>query len=186
MKRVIIVHQWMAGANGDWRPWLKKELKSDGYDVLIPEMPDIDTPIIEKWIDKLTEVVGEPDQNTFFVGHSIGCQAILRYLETVDSPIGGAVFVAGWFDLKNLESKEVEDIARPWFETPIDFDKVHSVLPKATLIISDSDPFGCFEENRKKFTKIVTKEIVMHNAGHITAEDGFTELPEALNELVTM
>ena len=54
------------------------------------------------------------------------------------------------------------------------------------MIISDSDPFGCFEENRKKFTKIVTKEIVMHNAGHITAEDGFTELPEALNELVTM
>jgi len=188
--RVIIVHQWMAGADGDWRPWLKSELEKLGHEVLVPEMPDIDTPIIEKWVGKLAEVVGVPDKDTYFVGHSIGCQTILRYLDshrfkTLET-IGGAVFVAGWFNLKNFEDEETKEIARPWIETPINLDKVKTVLPKSTLIISENDPYDCFEENKAKFAQIMTKGIVMPNAGHITAEDGFTKLPEALSELKSL
>jgi len=151
MKRVIIVHQWMVGADGDWRPWLKGELEKPGYEVLVPEMPDIDAPIIKKWVGKLAEIVGTPDSDTYFVGHSIGCQTIIRYLETINTPIGGAVFVAGWFNLKNLESQEEIEIAKPWIETFIDLAKVKSILPKATLIISDNDLFDCLEENKVKF-----------------------------------
>ena len=120
MKRVILVHRWSGGPSDDWRPWLQDELGQRGYNVLSPEMPDMDTPVIEKWVGKLREVVGVPDADTYFVGHSIGCQAILRYLETIDTPVGGALFVAGWFDLKNLEDDETEKIAKPWIETPID------------------------------------------------------------------
>ena len=177
----------MAGAEGDWRPWLKKELEKGGYEVAMPEMPDIDTPVIEKWVSKLAEVAGEPDENTFFIGHSIGCQAILRYLDShLFKPfgkVGGAIFVAGWFDLKNLESKDVEDIARPWIGLPINPNKIRRVLPKSALIISDNDPFGCFEENKKRFEEIGSKIVVMHNAGHITKEDGFEELPMIVEEL---
>lgn len=183
MKRIIIVHQWMVGAEGDWRPWLRTELQKLGYKVLVPEMPDIDTPVIGKWVAKLAEVVGKPDADTYFVGHSIGCQAIMRYLETIDTPVGGAVFVAGWFNLENLEDNETEEIARPWIETPIDLEKVKSVLPRATLIISENDPFGCLEQNKAKFAQVMTKGIVMPNAGHLSAEDGFTELPVVLDEL---
>ncbi|HEY4515639.1 MAG TPA: alpha/beta hydrolase [Candidatus Paceibacterota bacterium] len=186
MKRVIVVHQWMAGVDGDWRPWLKTELEKRGYEVSVPEMPDIDTPVIEKWVNKLSEVVGKPDSDTYFVGHSIGCQTILRYLETINTPVGGAVFVAGWFNLQNLESPEIEEIARPWIETSINLVKVKSVLPKSTLIISDNDPFGCLEENKAKFAQIMTKEIVMPNAGHLSAEDGFIELPIIIDELESL
>jgi len=187
MKRVIIVHQWMAGADGDWRPWLKAELEKLGYKVLVPEMPDIDTPIIERWVGKLAEVVGIPDKDTYFVGHSIGCQTILRYLDSYRfkplETVGGAVFVAGWFNLENLEDEETVAIAKPWIETPINLEKVKAVLPKSTLIISDNDPFGCFEENKAKFAQIMTKGIIMPNAGHLSAEDGFTELPVIIDEL---
>jgi uncharacterized protein len=177
----------MAGANGDWRPWLKTELKKLGYEVIVPEMPDIDTPVIEKWVGKLAEVVGTPDKDTYFVGHSIGCQTILRYLDSYRfkplETVGGAVFVAGWFNLENLEDEGSKEIARPWIETPINLDKIKTVLPRATLIISENDPYDCFEENKAKFAQIMTKGIVMPNAGHLTAEDGFTKLPEVLSEL---
>lgn len=186
MKRVVIVHQWMAGADGDWRPWLKDELIKRGHEVLIPEMPDIDRPVIEKWVGKLAEVVGKPDKNTYFIGHSIGCQTILRYLDHyIFEPletVGGAIFVAGWFDLKNLENDEIVAIARPWIETQISPVGIQTVLPKSTLIISDNDPFDCFEENKQRFAEIGSKIVVMHNAGHITAEDGYLKLPEALDE----
>ncbi|MCX6715781.1 MAG: NYN domain-containing protein, partial [Candidatus Taylorbacteria bacterium] len=93
-KRVVIVHRWSGGPNDDWRPWLKNELEKNGCEVFVPEMPDTEAPIIEKWVNCLSKIVGVPDSNTYFIGHSIGCQAILRYLETVNTLVGGAIFVA--------------------------------------------------------------------------------------------
>lgn len=190
MKRIIIVHQWMAGADGDWRPWLRAELEKLGHQVLVPEMPDIDTPVIEKWVGKLAEVVGEPDKDTYFVGHSIGCQTILRYLSAYCleplQNVGGAIFVAGWFDLQNLESDEVAQIAAPWLKPIPNFEGIKTVLPRSTLFISDNDPYGAFEYNKEQFKKIGSKIVVMHNAGHIQKQDGFEQLPEALDELKKM
>jgi len=182
MKRIVIVHRWQGGPNDDWRPWLKTELEKRGYQVLVPEMPDTNTPVIEKWVHKLAEVVGEPDKDTYFVGHSIGCQAILRYLETINTPVGGAIFVVGWFNLENMETDEEKKTAEPWITRPIDLTKVRQVLPKSTLVISDDDPYDCFEENKKKFGELGSKIVILHNAGHITAEDGYTELPEVLSD----
>ena len=184
MKRIILVHQWMAGAQGDWRPWLKAELEKLGYEVLLPDMPNIDTPIIEEWVGHLLRIVGTSDKNTYFVGHSIGCQTIIRYLETVERAVGGALFVAGWFNLDNLEDEETERIAKPWIETLIDTEKVKKVLPKSTLVISDNDPYGAFEENKRKFVELGSKIVVLHNAGHITQEDGFKEAPILIEEFL--
>jgi predicted alpha/beta hydrolase family esterase len=167
MKRVFIIHGWSGSPETNWLPWLKKELEQQGYEVVAPAMPDTDTPDIEAWVEKLAEVVGKPDEQTYFIGHSIGCQAILRYLETIKTPVGGALFVAGWFNLEGLDEEETT-IARPWLETPINTEKVKNVLPKSILIISDNDDFGAFEENKEKFASFVTHTIVLPNAGHIT------------------
>ncbi|MEX0931221.1 MAG: alpha/beta fold hydrolase [Candidatus Paceibacterota bacterium] len=168
MKRVIILHRWEGGSHDDWRPWLKAELEQKGYEVLVPDMPDTDVPDIEKWVNKLTEIVGTPDSETYFIGHSIGCQTILRYLETINTPVGGALFVAGWFDLENLEDEEVAEIAQSWIETPIDIEKIKDVLPKSILLISKDDPYGAFQENVDKFSQFVTHTSVFDHAGHFT------------------
>ena len=62
-------------------PWLQQQLEQRGFEVFQPEMPDTDTPVISAWINHLKEVVGTPDQDAYFVAGSIGCQALLRYLE---------------------------------------------------------------------------------------------------------
>lgn len=185
MKRVFIIHGWSGSPDTNWLPWLKKELEEKGCEVHVPSMSDKEDPVIEEWVSKLTEVVGKPDSDTYFVGHSIGCQAILRYLETVDTPVAGALFVAGWFDLKNLEDDETEQVAKPWIEIPIDIEKITSVLPKSILLISDDDPYDAFEENKEKFGTFVSKTTVLHNAEHIT-EDVEPAVLEAFDELVSL
>lgn len=180
-KRVIVVHGWGGGSTDNWLPWLKSELEKLGHEVLVPDMPDTDSPVIEKWLDYLSKVVGTPDRNTFFIGHSIGCQAILRYLETIDKPVGGAIFVAGWFDL-DVDNEEEEKIAKPWVERAINLEKVGSVLPKSILIISDDDPHGSFEENKKKFEEFGSKIVVLHKAEHITG----TSEPAILSEFSSL
>jgi len=187
MSRIIIIHRWSGGSEDDWRPWLRAELTKAGHEVLVPEMPERDLPVIEKWVGRLAEVVGKPDGDTYFVGHSIGCQAILRYLDAhrfaPTETVGGAVFVAGWFNLKNLEDDEARTIARPWMERSIDVAKIKAVLPKSTLVISDNDPYDTFEENKQKFGELGSGIVVVHGAGHITADDGFVEASVVLSEV---
>lgn len=187
MKKVIIVHRWEGNSQSDWYTWLKTELEKLGCQVLVPDMPDTDTPVIEKWVGKLAQVVGVPDKNTYFVGHSIGCQTILRYLDSYRfgplETVGSAVFVAGWFNLDNLENDEVKEVARPWIETPINSVKIQTVLPESTLFISENDPYNCLEENKRRFAEIMTKGILVPFAGHFTSEDGYKTIPSVLDEL---
>ncbi|KKU21207.1 MAG: hypothetical protein UX31_C0020G0013 [Candidatus Nomurabacteria bacterium GW2011_GWA1_46_11] len=72
MKRVFIIHRWDGNPTEDWYQWLKKELEGRGFEVFVPAMPEPDEPKIETWIPFLSQLVGTPDANTFFVGHSIG------------------------------------------------------------------------------------------------------------------
>lgn len=185
MKRVFIIHRWSGGPEDDWRPWLSYQLQAKGYDVFVPEMPDTHIPTIEKWVAKIAEIVGTPDIETHFIGHSIGCQAIMRYLQTlpVGTHVGRAVFVAGWFNLAGLDSEggDVADIARPWIETPINFEAIKNVCQNIDVFLSSNEPYGYTEYNKEVFeNKLNANVTILPDRGHFTEDDGVIELPEVL------
>ena len=99
MKKAYIVHRWDGGPESDWYPWLKNELEKKGFIVYIPEMPNTQHPKIEEWLPHLKKIVGKWNENTLFVGHSVGCQAILRLMEGSDKKAGGVYLVAPWMKL---------------------------------------------------------------------------------------
>ena len=62
-------------------------------------MPDTANPKIKEWVSELEKQVSELDENTYFVGHSIGCQTIMRYLENKETrKIGGILFATPWLN----------------------------------------------------------------------------------------
>lgn len=185
-KRVFIVHGWDGSPKSDWNPWLKEELEAKGFEVHSPAMPNPEEPKIETWVPFLAKNVGIADEQTYFVGHSIACQTILRFLEKLpeNKKIGGAVFVAGFFTLTNLEDKETEEIAKPWIETPIDLKKVKSRLNKSIAIFSDDDPYVPLDNQYDFREKIGSKIIIEHNMGHFNEGTGITQLPIALKSLL--
>ena len=186
MKRAFIVHGWGGHPEEAWMPWLKTELEKLGVQVYALSMPDTDHPRIETWVPYLAENVGTPDSETYLVGHSIGCQTIIRYLETINTPIGGALFVAGWFTLMNSTPDEIP-IREPWITTPINFAKVKINSPKMSAILSDDDDVVPLEENRKLFQEnLGVQAFVEHGKGHFSGGDNITELPLALEELKKM
>lgn len=185
-KRVFIVHGWDGSPKSDFNPWLKKELEAKGFEVIAPAMPNPEEPKIETWVPYLAKVVGEVDENTFFVGHSIACQTILRFLENLpkNKKVGGAVFVAGFFTLTNLEDKETEEIAKSWIETPINLKRVKSHLPKSIAIFSDNDPYVLLN-NKDRFVKeLGSKIIIEHNMAHFNEDAGIIKLPIALKSVL--
>lgn len=181
-KRIFIIHRWDGAPDKDWLPWAKEELEKKGYEVVVPEMPNTEEPKIEEWIPFLSNLVGEVDGNTFFIGHSVGCQTIMRYLETIyPEKIGGIIFVAPWFNLINLEDDDSEMIAKPWIENPIDLEKIKSATDNITVFMSDNDPFVPLTDKEIFESKLNARMIVSNNKGHFTQDDGVAELPEIIN-----
>lgn len=188
MKRVYIIHGWGGSPDEPLHKWLKSELEKSGFEVITPKMPNPNKPVIEEWVSKLKEIAGTtPDKDSILVGHSIGCQTILRYLEEIKTSgfVGGVVFIAPWLYLENLEREEERLIAKPWVDTKIHNPNVFKHIPQGKMvsIFSDNDPYVP-EGNRELFEKGFGARIVVeNNKGHFTAEDGVTELPSALEAI---
>ena len=183
MKRVFIIHGWGGHPKEAWFPWLKQELEKKGFLVEVPAMPDTDNPKIEAWVPLLAKLVGKPDKDTYFVGHSIGCQTILRYLETVREQVGGAVFVAGWFTLKGLNEQE-QAIVRPWLDKSIDFASIKKVLKTAVAIFSDNDNWVDLDNATAFEKKLGARTIIEQQKGHFSGSDNVNELPSALDAVL--
>ena len=79
--RIFLIHGWGGSPRGDWLPWAKDELENRGYEVVTPLMPNTNIPEISAWVTHLSTLVGQIRSSDIFIGHSIGCQTILRYLE---------------------------------------------------------------------------------------------------------
>jgi len=97
--KIYIIHRWEGNPKADWYVWLKNQLQDMGFLANILEMPNSEKPNIKQWTAFVREKAGEPDNNTLFIGHSVGCQAILRYLQNSKNSALGIICVSGWFTL---------------------------------------------------------------------------------------
>jgi hypothetical protein len=182
MKKVYIVHGWGGRSSSEaWFGWLREQCKNKGIEIIFFDMPNTEEPKIEEWVGFLRENVIGLDNETYFIGHSIGCQAVLRFLETLNSSvkIGGAIFVAPWMELDmntiEEEGQEVVEIAKPWMETPINFDKIKKHTSNFLCVLSDNDPYVPL--NNKEFfeEKLGAKTVIKHDEEHF---NGTSEIPE--------
>lgn len=189
-KRVFIVHGWGGNPGECWFPWLRHALQQQGFDVIVPQLPDTENPKIENWVPALSKVVGVADESTYFVGHSMGCQTIARFIETLPEGIrvGGAVFVAGFFKrLTGLESEEgAQKMADAWLNAPIDLQKVKLHLPSSIAIFSDNDPYVPMDNEDAFRSELGSTIIEEHALGHFNDSAGVKELPSVLEAILEL
>jgi hypothetical protein len=185
VKKAYIVHGWGGNSKSEWFPWLKKELELKGFETVVFDMPETENPKIETWVKYLEDNIQNLNEETILIGHSIGCQTILRYLEKLPENIKvrKIILVAPWYTLFNLEEEDLP-IAKPWLETPIDEKKVSGhIIEKIICIFSDNDPYVS-AENQKIFSEKYNAEIIIeHSKGHFSEDDGIIELPVVLENI---
>jgi len=181
-KRVFLIHGWEGRPDNHWFPYLSLELKANGFEVSAPQMPNATNPKVAEWIAFLREYVGTPDKNTYFVGHSLGCIAVARYLQSlpVGAKVGGCVFVAGFSGRLNIP-----EIAE-FYSLPFDPEKAKAHGAHFTMIFSDNDPYVPMEKSLEFARQLGAKTILERGKGHFTAHDGVTALPSTLSSLLTM
>ena len=187
MKRVFIIHGWGGSPKEPMIAWLTKNCNKH-FETTTPEMPETDNPQIKKWIPKLKEIVKNPNDETYFIGHSIGCQTILRYLESLPEKkkVGGAILIAPWFYLSDLETEEEKVIAKEWTEKEMNFKKILSHTKDIVCIFSEDDEVVPLA-NKDSFKKnLGAKIIIEKNKGHFTEDDGVVTNETALRELLKL
>jgi predicted alpha/beta hydrolase family esterase len=192
-ERAFIVHGYLGYPTEAWLPWLKAALEKRGYQVWLPAMPHPDRPAIPEWIDFIGQLVGKPDAKTVMIAHSIGCVAVLHYLETLGKcaeSVGKTVLVASRFPT-GMSPEEADkkiagdEILKPWLTARVDPKSARIAAGKCTVILSDNDPYVPIDEARASFQEDFGAEIIIeHGKGHFNEDDNITELPSALSAAV--
>jgi predicted alpha/beta hydrolase family esterase len=184
MRRVYLIHGWEGYPEEGWRPWLRNKLIQEGFQVFVPAMPDTAHPSLERWLPHLQKVVKKPDLDTFFVGHSLGCITILRYLEALgkDQHVGGTVLVAGFGH--DLEYEGYENELASFFKKEINWEKIKNQCSRFVAIHSDNDPWVPMKHNNLFVEKLNAESLIEHNKLHFSGDDGINELPSALDSVL--
>ncbi|MFZ3044011.1 MAG: alpha/beta fold hydrolase [Minisyncoccia bacterium] len=187
MKRAFLVHGWGGSPEREWFPWLASELEKNGFQVQVPTMPDTDHPHIAVWVSALAASVGTPDADTYFVGHSMGCQTIARYLAGLEQSVtvGGVVYVGGYFDSLTLGEGEDVEVWDEWRDAPLDLSRVKMYAPKSIAIFSDDDPFVPLD-NAKRFEQELGSEIVIEHAQSHFNGDEYVQIPFVLDAVLKL
>lgn len=181
-ERVFIIHGWEGTPDSNWFPWLRKELEKQGFEVIVPAMPDTDHPIFSEWLADMQKIICHPDKNTYLVGHSLGAIAILRYLESLPTgqKIGGVVLAAGFSE--SLGIKETES----FFVEPLNYERIKNSAEKFIAINSDNDPYVPIKKGEILRDKLGAELIVVPKGSHLNEGAGYTELPIVLENLLNL
>ncbi|MCX6748761.1 MAG: DUF1749 domain-containing protein [Candidatus Pacearchaeota archaeon] len=182
MKKVYLVHGWGGNNSSEkWFPWLKEQLQKRDINLYAFNFPDTNNPKISEWVNFLEKNTKEIDEETYFLGHSIGCQTIMRYLERLpnNKKVAGCIFVAGWFNLKGLTEEEKE-IAKPWLETRIDFNKIKKHTNNFLAIFSTDDPVVPISDSKLFEEKLNAKVIIKDNEEHFNDTKEIKEILEVI------
>lgn len=181
---MVIVHGFKGKPDSNWKPWLKNELEGKDFVVDIPEMPNADQPDVDQWVARLSETIGTPNNETYLVGHSLGCITILRYLESLknEQTIAGCVLVAGFGE----KFKQYSGGHDTFFDHALGWPKIKSHCDRFVAIHSKDDPNVEFEQLELFEQKLDAKTIAVTHMGHFGSPDGIFEAPIIRDELLTL
>ncbi|ABE49149.1 RBBP9/YdeN family alpha/beta hydrolase [Methylobacillus flagellatus] len=178
---VYIIHGYQASPESHWFPWIKQALESQGFRVLVPALPASDRPEMEGWLDCLHAHVVQPDQHTYFVGHSLGCITLLRFLEQHEQPVGGMALVSGFAEpLSFLPALDAFTAA------PLDVEKLISLVPRRLVLAAQDDYIVPYPYSLRLAEKLDAAWELFERGGHFMAQDGFTEFPALYDMIVGM
>jgi len=164
----------------DWPNWLGQQLEKKGFDFIRLSMPNPMYPEVGAYVDFLNQQKFEVDENTYFVGHSLGCITTARFLEKLPlaNVAGGCVFVAGFCSFLEIP------LLQEFCTLPLDFSEVRKHSKEFTVIISDNDHVIPRVRSEELAEKLNAKIIVEHKKGHFIS--GIREIRSALDAILEM
>ncbi len=190
MKRIFIIHGYTGSPNFIWYPWLKAELqKHSDLHVESLKMPSPNFPRKKAWLHTLQNAIGEVDENTYLVGHSLGGITILHYLEGLpeDKKLGGIVLVGAPYSMPvvSLQNTYYRILLASFFKNTINLQKVKQHIVKAVIVHGNKDKIVPFSQGEHIAKELGAPLVVVKNGGHFV-KNTVPEVLEAVLKLTTV
>ncbi len=169
----FIFHGTGGTPEGNWFPWLKAELQSQGHTVITPAFPDAEHPDLKTWMAQLEReqrITGD----AILIGHSLGGTLILRILETLKIAVHGCVLVA---PVSEPMSNDFDPLVATFIDHPFDWAKIRSNGGRMTILHSDNDPYVPLSHARTLADHTGASLNVIAGGKHLNRSAGFTTFP---------
>ncbi|MCX6742574.1 MAG: alpha/beta hydrolase [Candidatus Pacearchaeota archaeon] len=171
MTKFFIIHGAYGNPEENWFPWLKEELEKQGDIVFVPKFPTPENQSLENWMKVLKDYEKFIDENTIFVGHSIGVAFILNILEKSNKKVKACFFISGFLSL--LGNSVFDKINKTFIDKGFNWKKIKNNCNKFYIFHSDNDPYVPLKKAENLTNKLGTKVIIVKNAGHFNEAAGY-------------
>ena len=184
--KFVILHGTMGSPDGNWFPWLSKELEKLGQKTIRPKLSTPDGQNPDNWtkeIAKAVEEISGPDEETIIVAHSMSPMASCYYLGSINKKIRAAFFVSGFTDYVD-ELEPYRTVNPRFFDKNFNWEKLKKNCPKIICFAGDNDPY-LPQDVLRRFAKLcgAKKFIIIPNGGHLNEESGYTTFPLLLKTI---
>ena len=176
---VFIFHGTMGSPEGNWFPWLKQQLTNQGIKVYVPRFPTPEGQSLESWLKVFEPYQKCVNQDSVFVGHSMGSGFFLRLLEERTNPIKAAILAAPFDGF--IGEEPYDTLNRTFIDHPFDYVKIKQNCRKFVVYAGDDDPYVAIKFPRRIAPGLGGKLKIIKGGKHLG--ETLREFPEVLAEI---
>ena len=175
---IYLIHGYTASPDSNWFQDFKKNIEKEHIEISILNMPNSQSPKLKEWIDYMENSIKEIDENTIFIGHSLGCVTILNFLSNSNTTkIKGLFLVSGF-----VESSPIPALNE--FVTPrLNYNYLKQLTPNRISISAVDDDIIPYKYSKTMAERIDAKFTLLKEGKHFIDRDNFTEFPFLINEI---
>lgn len=180
-KNAFIIHGLEGYPEENWFPWLKKQLEMVGYHTIVPQFPTPQNQSLDNWKAVFENYKQLLNEDTIFIGHSLGPSFILSILEDINLNIKGSFLVAPF--VRKLGIKEIDNINDTFINKDFDWTKIKKHCNKFFIYSSNNDPYVPIEESKYISNNVNGTFILVENAGHFNERAGYLKFEQLLEDI---
>ena len=170
MKAILIHGNGGCTAADIWLPWMERELRALGLDVINHTFPDNVKARAAVWLPYLESL--DADEDTILIGHSSGAVAAMRYAET--HQLLGSVLVG----VCHSDLGDPGEAASGYYRDPWHWQRIRDHQQWIAIFNSSDDPHIPIAEARHVAAQLKCSYFEFTDRGHFIDS---REFPEALD-----
>jgi len=179
MRNFFIIHGSFWNSNEHYLPWLKKQLEKKGEVICLDFPIGVDFQCYENWAKTLDKYKHKINNETTFIGRSIGPIFSIKYIIDNNLYIDKLISVSG-FNKYSVDGGDYDKVNESMFVDDLKLFKNH--CNKTICIISENDPYVKLNALKDFAEKISNKTLNIKDGGHFNADSGYGEKFEKLLE----
>ncbi|GEM48602.1 RBBP9/YdeN family alpha/beta hydrolase [Deinococcus cellulosilyticus] len=159
MTRVLTLPGWGSSGPEHWQTLWEK---MHGFQRI--EQDNWERPDLRNWTSRLDEVIGQSEEPTVILAHSLGCQAMAHWgCCVINHPVVAVLMVAPP-DLARKDTPEEVKSFTPMHLEPLPF--------RAVVVASTDDPYATIERSQEMAQAWGAAFINVGSKGHINSASG--------------